>query len=103
MKKISPIKIIAINFIVFAILIVIIVAFNLMSVLPTTTIIDCDSMDPNYCDTNDDCICSMNKCFRGNKEYSDYCVQEAEVCSLNFCFFAPEEGMICVDHKCQIG
>jgi len=71
--------------------------------ITTTTIIDCGTIDPNYCDTNDDCICSMSKCFRGNKEYFEYCVEEAEVCPMNFCLFAPGEGMICVNNKCQIG
>lgn len=68
----------------------------------TTTIIDCTTMNPNYCNSDDDCICSMSKCFKGNKLYAEHCVEEAEVCSKHFCFFAPGEGMICRDHTCQV-
>jgi hypothetical protein len=73
----------------------------------TTTNIDCSTMNPNYCDTDDDCVCDCIGRFRGNIDYDNYCVNKttfpAGACQMNYCLFAPGEGMICVNHTCQIG
>jgi len=98
-KRLSQIMPVALLFLVIGIFI----GISLTNLTPpttiitttTTTIIDCSTMDPNYCNTDDDCICSMSKCFRGNKDYAEYCVQEAEVCPMNYCFFASGESMVC--------
>jgi hypothetical protein len=69
----------------------------------TTTSIDCNTMNPNYCNINDDCTCSVNKCFYGSKDFANNCVNETNVCKMNMCFFAPGSGMVCINHVCQIG
>ena len=66
--------------------------------------IDCSTVDPNYCNTNDDCICDCSALFRGNIDYYNYCVDKtSHACKMNYCFFGLGEGMICVNHTCQIG
>jgi hypothetical protein len=69
----------------------------------TTTTIDCSTMNPNYCNTDDDCICSLTKCFRGNKDYAKHCVPEVNACQMSYCPFTPQQRMVCIDHTCQIG
>jgi len=60
-------------------------------------------MNPNYCNTDDDCICACPD-FTGNIDYYKYCVNKTTGwCKMNLCFFAPGEGLICINHECQIG
>lgn len=69
----------------------------------TTTTIDCSTMNPNYCNTDDDCTCSIEKCFYGSKDFANNCVNATHFCQTNMCFFAPGSGMVCTNHTCQIG
>jgi len=64
--------------------------------------IETNFTNPNYCNTDDDCFCSLTKCFRGNKYYAN-CVQDVNACQMSYCPFTPEQRMVCIDHFCQIG
>jgi len=72
------------------------------SVAKSSGWIETNFTNPNYCNTDDDCICSLTKCFRGNKYYAD-CVQDVNACQMSYCPFTPEQRMVCIDHFCQIG
>lgn len=66
----------------------------------------CEVLDPYLCQTDDDCVCSFEKQFKGNKEYADKCVEKAHEVTPSFCskeeegMARPGEGMICTNNVC---
>ena len=63
--------------------------------------IETNFSNPNYCNIDDDCTCSLIKCFRGNKYYAN-CVQDVNACQMSYCPFTSEQRMVCINHVCQI-
>ena len=68
--------------------------------------LECRTMNSKSCEKDDDCICSTNPCFQGNKNYYEKCVLPKkgvrEAC-LDACGFGPYEldfRMICENYKC---
>jgi hypothetical protein len=68
---------------------------------------ECQNLDPKYCLQDNDCICSENPCFLGNKEYFNKCFlpQQKEIIKacLDACSFGPEEiefKTICENNQC---
>jgi len=68
--------------------------------------LECKTMESKYCEKDDDCICSTNPCFQGNKNYYERCILTEkgiiEVC-LDACGFGPYEldfRMICENNQC---
>jgi len=71
--------------------------------------LECQASDPNYCMKDDDCICSTNPCFFGNKEYYQKCFlpQQKEIVQacLDACGFGPYEWefrTICENNRCRL-
>lgn len=69
----------------------------------------CKNAESSYCQTDDDCICSFEKQFKGNKEYAHRCIGKAFGVNPNFCsedeleMAGPGEGMICIGNTCSWG
>jgi hypothetical protein len=65
----------------------------------------CNS-NPKYCEKDDDCICSTNPCFLGNKKYFETCIaNKTNVICLDACGFGPPEiefKMICENNECKL-
>jgi len=62
-------------------------------------VIDCSTMEPKYCEKNEDCVCMDNGCFLGNKKYYDECVDKSQVC-YDFCYGWGQPTPTCVAQRC---
>lgn len=69
----------------------------------------CQAADPDYCEADDDCLCSFERQFKGNKDYADKCLGKAYGVNPNFCsgneleMTGPGEGMVCTNNLCNWG
>ncbi len=71
--------------------------------------IQCKNLDAKYCLKDEDCICSENPCFLGNKEYYNKCFlpQQKELIQacIDACGFGPYEiefKTICENNQCKL-
>lgn len=77
--------------------------------LITKTNLECKTFDPKYCLQDNECICSTNPCFLGNKEYYNRCFvpQQKEIVEAcpDACGFGPYEiefKTICENNRCKL-
>lgn len=77
--------------------------------LITKTSLECQTLDQKYCLQDNDCICSENPCFLGDKEYYNKCFlpQQKEIVKAcpDACGFGPYEiefKTICENNQCQL-
>lgn len=71
--------------------------------------LECRDINPKYCLGDEDCICSVDPCFLGNKEYYNKCFlpQQKEIVQAcpDACGFGPydiEFKTICENSQCKL-
>ncbi len=61
--------------------------------------VNCNTMEPNYCENDEDCVCMENGCFTGNKNYYDKCVDKSNMC-YDLCYGWGQPAPTCVNQRC---